>query len=197
VFRLGITGGIGMGKSAAAEILTSLGVSVVDTDRIAREVVAPGQPALGEVLDSFGEDLRLADGSLDRARLGRVVFADAEARRRLEGILHPRIREVWMAQLEAWETAGVAVGAVVIPLLFETQAASFFREVACLACSDGSQRIRLRQRGWSEEEIDRRREAQWPVAAKIERSDAVIWTEPPVEVQVEQWRRWMADRGLA
>ena len=186
-----------MGKSAAADILEQLGVSVVDTDRIAREVVAPGQPALAEVFAMFGGDLRLADGSLDRARLGRLVFEDPDARRRLEAILHPRIREVWMARLRAWEAAGVTVGAVVIPLLFETQATSAFHGIACLACSDASQRDRLRQRGWSDEEIDRRREAQWPVAAKMERSDAVIWTEPPVAVQGEQWRRWLADRDLA
>ena len=90
--RVGLTGGIGSGKSEAARQFARLGVTVIDTDRIARELVEPGQPALTEIVAGFGADLLDADGRLDRTRLRQRIFADPGCRRRLEAILHPRIR---------------------------------------------------------------------------------------------------------
>jgi dephospho-CoA kinase len=97
----GLTGGIGMGKSTAAEILRQRGVSIIDTDEIAREVVEPGQPALAEVQRLFGREIVGADGCLRRDELARRVFADDDARRKLEAVLHPAIRKIWLAQTEA------------------------------------------------------------------------------------------------
>jgi dephospho-CoA kinase len=186
---LGMTGGIGMGKSAAADILRQRGVVVVDTDDLARLVVAPGQPALGEIQLAFGPGLVGADGQLRRAELARIIFSDAAARQQLEAILHPRIRELWLAQLRTWREEGIAVAVVVIPLLFETQAEASFDAVVCVACSAATQRERLSARGWAEAEVERRKAAQLPVLDKMLRSNYVIWTEGGLDVHAQQWER--------
>src|SRR5271157_4619779 len=118
----GLTGGVGMGKSAAAELLRARGVPVVDTDELARQVVEGGQPALAEVSRVFGPEVLGPEGRLRRNELAERVFADPVARKRLEAILHPRIRALWRAQVAAWRKESPPCAAVVIPLLFETGA---------------------------------------------------------------------------
>ena len=116
-FTVGLTGGIASGKSLVADRLDSLGAAVVDTDVISREQTAAGMPALAEIGRQFGADLIRADGTLDRAGLRGQVFSDPAARKRLEAILHPRIRKA------AWERAGRTAGSylvMVVPLLVET-----------------------------------------------------------------------------
>lgn len=116
MFRVALTGGIASGKTTIAEMFSDLGVPVIDTDRIARDVVEPGQPALAEVAAAFGPEVIGADGRLDRARMRETVFADANSRRRLEAILHPAIR----AEME--RQSAIAMGPyqlLVIPLLAE------------------------------------------------------------------------------
>ena len=188
----GLTGGIGMGKSTAAEFLRQRGLPVVDTDDLARAVVEPGQPALEEIRRTFGADMLGADGRLRRRELAQAVFANAALRHQLEVILHPRIRERWLARVEEWRTAGSTLGVVVIPLLFETKAQSRFHTVLCVACSAASQGRRLLTRGWSAAEIAQRIEAQWPAQAKMAASDYVVWTEGSLQVQAEQWERVLA-----
>src|SRR2546422_610712 len=119
---LGLTGGIGMGKSTSAHLLRSRSIPVVDTDDLARQVVEPGQPALAQVQSAFGQNIIAPDGTLRRDDLARLVFADPSARRTLEDILHPPIRQLWRAQIETWRAEGRTVAVVVIPLLFETHA---------------------------------------------------------------------------
>ncbi|QKT03033.1 dephospho-CoA kinase [Ectothiorhodospiraceae bacterium 2226] len=114
---IGLTGGIGSGKSAVAARFAQFGVPVLDADELAREVVQPGQPALHEIVQAFGAEVLQADGQLDRARLRRLVFGNPEQRRRLEAITHPRIRAAMRARL-AQLVAPYCV--VVIPLLLET-----------------------------------------------------------------------------
>jgi dephospho-CoA kinase len=174
---LGLTGGIGMGKSTVAELLRQRGLPVVDTDLLAREVVAPGQPAVAELRAAFGDGVFDASGTLDREALARVVFADDAARRRLEAILHPRIRAAWEAQVVRWRAEGRAAGVVVIPLLFETGAQSAFDAILCVACTAATQHQRLRDRGWSDKQIEQRLQAQWPIERKLQAADFVIWTE--------------------
>jgi dephospho-CoA kinase len=183
---LGLTGGIGMGKSTAAGFLLKLGVRIVDTDKIARDVVRPGQPALQEIQSRFGPEVLASDGSLDRQRLAGLVFSDTEARKQLEAILHPRIRQCWQAQVDQWRGEGCSVAVVVIPLLFETQAESWFDKIICAACSPASQMERLRHRGWTDEQIRRRIAAQLPVEQKIARSHFIVWTEGCLEVHQRQ-----------
>ena len=174
---IGMTGGPGMGKSSAAAIFRDRGIPVVDTDDLAREVVKPGTPGLAEVRQAFGDACLQADGALDRKALAQLIFRDPEARARIEALLHPRIRELWQEQARVWADSGVPVGIVVIPLLFETDAAAQFWKTACVACSGPTQHRRLLTRGWSSEEIRGRVAAQWPADRKMQAADWVIWTE--------------------
>ncbi len=185
----GLTGGIGMGKSTAAELLQQRGIPVVDSDAIARQVVEPGQPALLEVQQAFGQDIVGSDGRLRRDELARRVFANSDARHRLEQILHPRIRAIWRAQLEFWRAERRPVAVAVIPLLFETDVAGHFDVTMCIACSAATQRQRLRSRGWTDEQINQRIQAQLPAEKKMLLADYVVWTEAGLEVHEEQLRR--------
>ena len=186
---IGLTGGIGMGKSTAARWLQGRQIPVVDTDELARRVVEPGQPALDEIRREFGDKMVGPDGSLLREELARVVFADPSARHLLERITHPCIKELWMRQIAAWRNEARPLAVVVIPLLFETNAESSFDLTLCLACSDATQQIRLAQRGWSSEQIHQRLSAQWPIARKITRADYVIWTESGFDVTAAQFEQ--------
>ena len=163
------------------------GAKVADSDALAREFVEPGQPALMEIVDAFGDGVLRKDGSLARAKMSALVFNDSTAREKLEGILHPRIRKVWQARLEDWSVAGERLAVAVIPLLFETEAESSFDKIACVACSPELQRERLRARGWSDGEIDSRIAAQMAVDEKMRRADHVIWTDGPIEAHAAQW----------
>jgi len=189
---LGLTGGIGMGKSACAQLLRWRAVPVADTDDLARRVVEPGQPAQAEILAAFGQQMLGADGQLRRDELARLVFADAGARRRLESIFHPRIRELWRAQAETWRAENLPRAVVVIPLLFETGAEKDLDRTICVACSEATQHERLLSRGWTAEQIEQRNRAQLPIEEKLARADYVIWTEGGLEVHAEQLERILA-----
>jgi len=186
---LGLTGGVGMGKSTSAQLLRERGVSVVDTDDLARQVVEPGQPGLAEVQQAFGPEIVGSDGRLRRQELAQRVFADPAARKWLEDILHPRIRALWRAQVEAWRLEGRALAVVVIPLLFETSAEAELDATVCIACTTTTQDQRLLARGWSPKEIEQRVHAQWPVGTKMARADYVVWTEAGLDVHAGQLDR--------
>ncbi len=166
-----------MGKSTTAAFLEAHGAKIVDTDRLAHELVQPGQPALAEIQNAFGKKVMAPDGTLRRDEVANIVFSDSIARKRLETILHPRIRERWLAQIETWRKENCPLAVVVIPLLFETQAESHFDKIICVACAENSRRERLQARGWVPEQISGRIAAQMPVTDKIARADFVIWTE--------------------
>lgn len=185
----GLTGGVGMGKTTVAGLLQERGVPVVDTDDLARQLVQPGQPALEEICQTFGANLKDSTGELRRDALAKIVFADATARSKLEAILHPRIRQLWKTQLIAWREEGRSAAAVVIPLLYETQAESEFDSIICVACSEATQRRRLTQRGWSQEQITQRIAAQLPINEKMLRSTHVVWTEGDLQTSAEQLSR--------
>jgi dephospho-CoA kinase len=185
----GLTGGIGMGKSTAGELLRARSVAVVDTDDLAREVVEPGEPGLEEVRAVFGPGIVGADGRLRRDELARVVFVDPSARRRLEGILHPRIREQWRARVEQWRAQELPAAVIIIPLLFETQAEKELDATICVACRPDTQRRRLLARGWSGDQIDQRLSAQMAIEQKMHRADYLVWTEVSPELCGEQLDR--------
>ena len=188
----GLTGGVGMGKSTTAELLRARGVPVVDTDDLARSVVEPGQPALREVQAVFGQNIVGPDGQLRRDELARLVFSNVRARQKLEAILHPRIQELWSAQLATWRAEGRELAVVVIPLLFETQAETHFDAVICVACSAATQKQRLLARGWTPAECAQRIAAQWPVEQKMAKANYVVWTEAGRDVHAQQLERILA-----
>ncbi len=191
----GLTGGVGMGKSTAADFLRGQGIPVVDTDHLASQLVQPGEPALDEIRLQFGSAIVGSDGALRREELARIVFSDAIARRKLEDILHPRIRQAWLDQLEVWRRAAHPLAVVVIPLLFETGAESHFEKILCVACTSAAQRERLAARGWAPDHSRQRIAAQWPIEQKIARADFVVWTEGPLEVHHRQIQQHLRKRG--
>jgi dephospho-CoA kinase len=186
---IGLTGGIGMGKSTVADFLVAKREFVVDTDVIARDLVKPGEKALRAIEAEFGSDVIGVDGALDRGALGKVVFQSEERRRALEQILHPPIRQAWKDWAEERSKAGAKRAVVVIPLLFETEAEREFDLTICVACSAHVQRERLCSRSWSDNEIDRRIAAQSDVRKKMELADRVVWNEASIEVCQEQVTR--------
>ena len=170
--RIGLTGGIGSGKSEVAGRFARLGAAVIDTDVIARELVEPGQPALSEIADSFGPDLLDAQGRLDRSKLRQCVFADPARRRRLEAILHPRIRE---RALRLAEQSNAPYCILVIPLLVETRDDYGLQRVLLVDCPEHLQRQRVRERDrLSDTEIDAILSAQASRAERQAVADDIV-----------------------
>lgn len=191
---IGLTGGIGMGKSTVADYLVRTGEQVLDTDVLARRFVEPGEPALEEIRRQFGSAV-FAEDQLDRKALAQLVFKNVESRKTLEAILHPRIRAAWRKRAEDWKREGLHRAFVVIPLLYETGAQTEVGRVICIGCSAGVQRRRLSARGWSDTEIDGRLAAQWSIGKKMDLADGVVWNESTMSVCEEQCRRLLASNG--
>jgi dephospho-CoA kinase len=158
--RIGLTGPIGCGKSTVAGWLAARGAVVVDADEVARDVTAPGQPAHDAVLAHFGDPVRGADGTLDRAALARLVFSDPEALADLEAIVHPAVRPQILAVVESADAAGVPAVVIEAIKLVEGGLAALCDEVWLVTCDARVQRERLLARGASPEDADRRIAAQ-------------------------------------
>ncbi|GAA1409900.1 MULTISPECIES: dephospho-CoA kinase [Oerskovia] len=176
MFRVGLTGGIAAGKSVALDRFAELGACVIDSDVLAREAVAPGTVGLEEVVEAFGDGVLAPDGSLDRARLGTIVFGDDEARRRLNAIVHPEVRRL-SAEREALVAARDPRAVVVhdIPLLVETgQAESFHLVAVVVAPQDVRLRRLVTSRGMSEDEARARIAAQAGDAERLAVADVTL-----------------------
>ncbi len=171
---LGLTGGIGTGKSTVARLFASRGVPVVDADALAREVVAPGQPALAEIAAAWPEVVG-PDATLDRKRLGDIVFADPTARARLETIIHPHIQALGAARLGALADAGHRLALYEAALLVEGGRWRDFDGLIVVTASEATQIARARSRdGLSQAEAEARIRAQLPTADKVRRATFVI-----------------------
>ena len=142
MLRIGLTGGIGSGKSTVSARLAELGAVVVDADKIAREVVEPGEPALEQIHERFGDAVFIGDGTLDRPALGRVVFGDPQALADLEGITHPAIWRRTAERFAAAEAAGSVIGVHDMPLLVEKQMAGEYHLVVVV---DTDEQVRLQR----------------------------------------------------
>jgi dephospho-CoA kinase len=171
---LGLTGGIGSGKSMVAQTFAQLGAVVIDADQLAREVVEPGQPALQEIATAFGRDVLLSDGRLDRSKLAGIIFADPAERARLDAITHPRIRARMDEEIKA-RRSGPGVLIVDIPLLYENARTHSVERVIVVWVDPQTQLRRIRRRdGLSAEAARQRIAAQMPLDAKRARADHVI-----------------------
>ena len=200
--RVALTGGIATGKSVCLRRLEQLGAPVIDADVVARTVVAPGTPALAAIVARFGPSMLRPDGSLDRPALGRLVFADAEARADLERIVHPAVYDAierWFEQraIEAADNRGPRIAIADIPLLYETGQERRFDRVIVAACPPQVQLARLMARDrMPEDEARRRLAAQWPIDQKRARADLVIDTSGTLEETAANVERvWQAMTG--
>jgi dephospho-CoA kinase len=165
--RIGITGPIGCGKSTVAGWLVARGAVAIDADAEARAVVEPGEPAFKRVLARFGDRLRAPDGSLDRAALGRIVFADSDALRDLEAIIHPAVRPRILAAIGAADVAGAPAVVIEAIKLVEGGLAGLCDEVWLVTCTADEQRARLAGRGVGKEDAERRIGAQGEIGARL------------------------------
>lgn len=191
---IGLTGGIASGKSSVAQLLERLGAAVVDADRLAREVVEPGQEALAAIVAAFGTGVLNGDGTLNRAALGQIVFGDPQARRTLESITHPAIKRLAREKLDRLEEAGVETAFYVAPLLFEAGSAARFSEIWVVYLDRETQLERLMARdGLDREQALARIASQMPMEQKKRLGQLVIdnaGTREELEAQVLRvWRR--------
>ena len=187
---IGLTGGIATGKSAVARFLEEQGAVVIDADQLSREAVSPGSRALEHIVTLFGEGMLLPDGGLDRKRLGRVVFADADKRRDLEEILHPEIRRLAEERIASLAAEGQRVVFYMAPLLIESGASDRVDEIWVVTVRPEVQRERLMLRdGIGREEAERIISSQMPLAEK-ERHGRIVIDNSGTQ---EQTRRLVAD----
>lgn len=172
---VGLTGGVATGKSTVAELLRARGVPVLDADVAARAIVEPGQPALGQIVDAFGEDILQGDGTLDRAALRAIIVADAEARQTLNRITHPAIALHLGQALQALAAEGHEVAVVEAALMVETGSYRQYDGVIVVTCAPDTQLARLLARdGTSAEDARRLVRAQMPLADKEAVADVLI-----------------------
>jgi dephospho-CoA kinase len=183
-FRVGLTGGIASGKSTAAKFFGALGVPILDSDQIARDVVEPGQPPLERLIERFGRKILTADGHLDRPALREIVFSDPKARADLEALTHPAIG----AAMEALSAAaGGPYQILVVPLLVEKNLTAHVDRVLVIDCDEELQIRRLRDRdGSTPEQVRAILEAQAPRAARLRAADDVIHNDTDMSAVRDQ-----------
>lgn len=202
MLSVGLTGGIGAGKSEAVRLLAEHGAVIIDADVLAREVVAPGTPGLAAVADRFGEEVLAADGSLDRERLGALVFADPERRAALNAVVHPRVAERAAAlQRRAAECDPAAVVVHDVPLLAENGLRDRYDTVIVVDAPPETQLDRLvRLRGMAEDEARARMAAQADRADRLAIADHVWDNSGTVEqlrAQVDALWPWLRAQAAA
>jgi dephospho-CoA kinase len=178
MLKVALTGGIGSGKSLVGEYLEELGAVVIDSDELARSVIERGSPGYEEVLAVFGDEI-LSEGEIDRKKLAARVFSDEPARKQLEAIIHPRVRET--AEKLTRNLGADAIVVNQIPLLFETDGAKRFDYVITVECAEGIRVDRLKERGMKEYEISKRMQAQASDEQRASIADFVLKNEGSID----------------
>ncbi len=175
MIKIGLTGGIGSGKSTVAKLLQQHGILVIDADQIAHDLLKSDGAAYQMVRAMFGVEIVTATGEIDRHTLGRIIFADIGARRALEEVMHPLIKERIQVKLTEHEARGVKMIVVEAPLLYEARLQQLFDQVWVVNIDDTKQLQRLQARdGLSEIELKQRINSQWPLEMKVKKADVVL-----------------------
>lgn len=198
-YRIGLTGGIGSGKSTVATLLQELGVAIIDSDAISRQLTQAGGAAIALIESSFGADYLTTAGALDRARMRQLIFSDSAAKQKLESILHPLIRAQMLAQADS---AASSYALLVVPLLFEAHGYhELVQRTLVVDCSEDTQLARTMQRsGLSEPEVRAIMASQLSRAARLQHADDIIHNDgSPEELrqQVLQLHRQYLSRSSA
>lgn len=187
MLRIGLTGGLGTGKSTVARMFAECGWPVIDADAVVHQLLGAGTPTTTEVVATFGAEAQAADGSIDRARLGAIVFADAAKRMQLEAIVHPVVRAEMERQAAALAKKKAKVCLLDIPLLFESGYDWQLDAIIVVACDPITQLARCRAKfGWTDEEARRRIATQLPLTEKIKHATCVIENSGPLDATRDQ-----------
>jgi dephospho-CoA kinase len=193
---IGLTGGIGSGKSTVSQILSELGASVLDADKVGHQCYQPGTEAWKDVVEAFGREIVAADGSIDRKKLGAIVFGDPEALARLNRIMHPRMYDMMADRIEAYRQKGVEVVVLEAALLFEAGWNPLVDEIWVTVASEPTVVRRVRERtGLPEAQITSRIRSQLSVEERTKNADLVIDNDGGVdELRVKVEELWGAMR---
>ena len=189
---IGLTGSIASGKSTVSLMLKESGYPIVDADLVARQVVEPGSETLEKIREAFGDEIILPDGSLDRKKVGDLIFSDPASRKRLNDIIHPAIRQEMLRQRAAYVAEGQKVVIMDIPLLFESKLQHFVDKILVVSVTEENQLKRLMERNeLAEGEALARISSQLPMSVKEEGADAVIYNNGTIEET-----KWQLNRIL-
>lgn len=199
---IGLTGNIGSGKSTVSRRLRELGAEVMDTDQVSRDVVAPGTQGLNEIVNAFGPEILTPEGSLDRGKMGSIVFADSKAMKRLESIIHPRIKQVVEDRIREYKSGRGDSPALVIevPLLFESGWHGYMDEVWLVTVAPDVQLQRIMSRDkLTREQALNRMNSQMPQERKIKLAQKIINNSGPIEETIARvdalWRELIKNTG--
>lgn len=191
---IGLTGSIASGKSTVANMLKEYGLPIVDADLVARFVVEPGTPTLQKIAEAFGEEVIQEDGSMDRAKVGAIIFNDTEKRKQLNDIIHPAIRTEMLRQRDEHLANGAPTVVMDIPLLFESKLQHYVEKILVVSVTEELQFTRLVARnGLSEDEAKARINSQLPMSVKEKGADAVIYNNFTIEDTAMQLKRILTD----
>jgi len=187
---IGLTGSIASGKSTVVKMMTALGLPIVDADIVARDVVEPGTETLKQIAENFGQDILLEDGSLNRAKLGNIIFHEPVKRKMLNDIMHPAIRKEMLRQRDAYLEAGEKHVVMDIPLLFESKLQHFVERIIVVSVSEEVQLRRLMERNnLSKEDALARMHSQLPMSVKEKGAHAVIYNNENLEQTEHQLKK--------
>ena len=190
--RIALTGGVGCGKSTLARFLVELGCNVLDADDVVHQLESSGGAAVTPILKTFGPLVLTADGGIDRSALGRIVFADPEARVRLNTIVHPLAKQAMDEWLRMPD-----LRVAVVPLLFEAGWAQGWDAIVCVACQEAEQVRRLIARGLTEADARARIAAQMPLEEKTRKADRTIWNdadEGALRHEAARLLKWISEK---
>jgi len=194
---IGLTGSIASGKSTVAKMMTALGLPIVDADIVARDVVEPGTETLALIAKNFGDDILLEDGTLNRSKLGDIIFHEPAKRKILNDIMHPAIRQEMLRQRDAYLEAGQKHVVMDIPLLFESKLQHFVERILVVSVSEEVQLRRLMERNQlSKEDALARMHSQLPMSVKEKSAHAVIYNNENLQQTEEQLIKILTHWGV-
>lgn len=194
---IGLTGSIASGKSTVAKMMTALGLPIVDADIVARDVVEPGTETLALIAKNFGDDILLEDGTLNRSKLGDIIFHEPAKRKILNDIMHPAIRQEMLRQRDAYVEAGQKDVVMDIPLLFESKLQHFVERILVVSVSEEVQLRRLMERNQlSKEDALARMHSQLPMSVKEKSAHAVIYNNENLQQTEEQLLKILTHWGV-